>query len=110
MSTTGFGARRTIIGNGDIVNFDSATLHRVDSMAGEGLVGTDTTLQYDSGLIYNKTEVDLFITDLDTAKYDSPVVDAFIDDLDTAKYDSTTVDILLNDLDTAKYDSTTVDT
>ena len=73
-------AGRYILRNGDIIYFDTITRHGVDSMAGTGLVGTDTTLQYDSGLIYNKTEVDSFITDLDTAKYDSPTVDTLLDD------------------------------
>ena len=59
--TMGETARRIIVGTGDIVHFDKITRYGVDSMAGTGLVGTDTDLQYDSGLIYNKTEVDALV-------------------------------------------------
>ena len=58
---TGFTAVRYLLDGGDIVRFDLITRYGVSSMAGEGLVGTDTDLQYDSGLIYNKTEVDALV-------------------------------------------------
>jgi len=61
-------AGRYILRDGDIVHFDTITRYGVDDMAGEGLVGTDTELQYDSGILYNKIETDLLLDD----KADTP--------------------------------------